>query len=275
MSDTDRRDEVELSDSLGMIVEVVDTARPEIDESEARRIIEAVLYAAGHPVTYAKLAEVLGTTEARARGIVCDYADVYNSSGDIERGVIMLCYDDCCQLSTKEAYGEYIRAALGIRRGGNLSPSSLEVLAIIAYNEPVTRAYVDLVRGVDSSYAVGSLADKHMIEVCGRLDVPGRPLLYRTTPDFLRVFGLNSLADLPKVATEAPMQEGDVLPIEDMEASLPNDAIGAAEDAFVPATEGTAEFIPEEDALSDDDGAEEVFVPEEDDASDEAVGDER
>ena len=95
----------------------------------------------------------------------------------------------------------YIREALGIKRGGNLSASSLEVLAIVAYNQPVTRAYVDAVRGVDSSYAVGSLLDKNLIEACGRMDAPGRPMLYVTTDKFLRVFGLNSLSELPE--TEA------------------------------------------------------------------------
>ena len=136
---------------------------------------------------------------------------------------MLLCFDDGCQLATKEEYGDYVRNALGIRRGGNLSASSLEVLAIVAYNEPVTRAFIDTVRGVDSSYAVTSLADKHMIERCGRLDVPGRPILYRTTDDFLRVFGLNSLNDLPEVKTRAPLHEGDVFPIENLEATVPTD----------------------------------------------------
>ena len=113
----------------------------------------------------------------------------------------MLCLPETCQLTTKEQYMPYIREALGIKRGGNLSASSLEVLAIVAYNQPVTRAYVDAVRGVDSSYAVGSLLAKNLIEACGRLDAPGRPMLYVTTDKFLRVFGLNSLSELPE--TEA------------------------------------------------------------------------
>ena len=113
----------------------------------------------------------------------------------------MLCLPETCQLTTKEQYMPYIREALGIKRGGNLSASSLEVLAIVAYNQPVTRAYVDAVRGVDSSYAVGSLLDKNLIEACGRMDAPGRPMLYVTTDKFLRVFGLNSLSELPE--TEA------------------------------------------------------------------------
>lgn len=268
MNDTEKIEVTDISDSLGMTLEVMEEVKPELDISHARRVIEAVLFAAGHPVTYAKLAEVLDSTESRIRDVVYEYAEEYNSpSTRLERGIILLCFDDCCQLSTRESYGDYVRSALGIRRGGNLSPSSLEVLAIIAYNEPVTRAYVDLVRGVDSSYAVGSLADKHMIEVCGRLDVPGRPLLYRTTPDFLRVFGLNSLADLPQVKAEVPVREGDMLPIEDMETTMPNDAVGAQEDPLVAATDGTAEFTDGED--------EEDFVPQDDtdDGQEESGGD--
>ena len=94
-----------------------------------------------------------------------------------------------------------IREALDIRRGGNLSASSMEVLAVVAYNQPVTRAFIDTVRGVDSSYAVSSLLDKGLLEPVGRLDAPGRPVLLGTTEKFLRVFGLKSLADLPE--TEA------------------------------------------------------------------------
>ncbi len=92
-----------------------------------------------------------------------------------------------------------IREALGIRRGGNLSNSSIETLSIIAYNQPVTRVYIDSVRGVDSSYAVSSLLERGLIECVGRLDQPGRPMLYGTTADFLRCFGLSSLAELPEV----------------------------------------------------------------------------
>lgn len=267
MNDTEKTNVTDISDSLGMTLEVMEEVKPELDISHARRVIEAVLFAAGHPVTYAKLAEVLNSTPSFIRDVVYTYAEEYNSpSTRLERGIIMLCFDDCCQLSTVEAYGDYVRAALGIRRGGNLSPSSLEVLAIIAYNEPVTRAYVDLVRGVDSSYAVTSLADKHMIEVCGRLDVPGRPLLYRTTPDFLRVFGLNSLADLPQVKVDAPMQEGNVIPIEDMEATMPTDALGAEDDALVEATDGTADLA--EDADEDFTAQEDDFVGEEESGGD-------
>ena len=188
-----------------------------VERAKAKSIIEAVLFAAGYPVKYEKLAQVLGTTPSKAKQIVAEYAKEYNGSPEdtLPRGILLLMFDDACQLCTKEEYSLHVREALGIRRGGNLSPSSIEVLAIIAYNEPVTRAYIDLVRGVDSSYAVTSLSDKHLIEVCGRLDVPGRPLLYRTTDDFLRVFGMQSLSDLPEVSITPENEKQQELPISD------------------------------------------------------------
>lgn len=182
-----------------------------------RKIIEAVLFAAGHPMEYSKLADTLGTTTGNVKKIVSDYAAEYNSDGIPERGVMLVMYPDSCQLCTKEEFGLHVRYALGIRRGGNLSASSLEVLAIVAYNQPVTRAFVDTVRGVDSSYTVSSLVEKNLIESCGRLDVPGHPHVYRTTDDFLRVFGLSSLSDLPDVPREeaVPSHEGETI-IEDV-----------------------------------------------------------
>ena len=190
---------------------VVDINEPEF-RSRAESVIEAVLFAAGYPVKYEKIASVLGITPEQAKQIVREYAKIYNGSNELSHGIILLAFDDACQLCTKEEFSSEIREALGIRRGGNLSPSSIEVLAIIAYNEPVTRAYIDTVRGVDSSYAVTSLTDKHLIEVCGRLDVPGRPLLYRTTDDFLRVFGMQSLSDLPEVALSSGEDKQQTLP---------------------------------------------------------------
>lgn len=171
-----------------------------LDTPSCQKIIEAVLFAAGHPITYQKLGQVLDMSAKDVRDIVKDYMEQYNAEDSpLPRGIMLVMFDEACQLCTREQYGTYIREALGIKRGGNLSQSSIETLAVIAYNEPVTRAFVDTVRGVDSSYGVSSLVDKQLIEPCGRLDVPGRPILYRTTEHFLRVFGLSSLQDLPKV----------------------------------------------------------------------------
>lgn len=172
------------------------------NENEIKAIIESVLFAAGHPVTYEKFSKLFDIQPKIVKKLIYDYAQEYNS-GDIPRGVIMLTFDNSCQLCTKEEYATYIREALNIRKGGNLSASSLETLAIIAYNQPTTRAYVDLVRGVDSTYAVNSLCDRELIESCGRLDAPGRPMLYKTTENFLRCFGLTSVNELPPMGDEA------------------------------------------------------------------------
>lgn len=201
-----------------------DAVQMDICEAEdirnIKRTVEAILFAAGHPITYDKLADVLNKTPAQVRKIVCEYAREYNDMDcPVPRGVMLLTFDDSCQLCTMEQYGQHIREALGIRRGGNLSASSIEVLAIVAYNEPVTRAYIDTVRGVDSNYSVNTLCEKHLIEPCGRLEAPGRPMLYRTTEDFLRVFGLNSLSELPQIALPMKPKEGEAL--EEASAEVP------------------------------------------------------
>ena len=163
---------------------------------DIQRAVEAILFAAGYPVKYEKLSEVIGLPQRDLRNLIEAMSRQYGN-----RGIQLLLFPDACQLATKEVFAPYIREALGIKRGGNLSASSLEVLAVVAYNQPVTRAYVDAVRGVDSAYAVSSLLDKGLIEAVGRLDAPGRPMLYSTTEKFLRVFGLRSILDLPE--TEA------------------------------------------------------------------------
>ena len=172
----------------------------DLDISHAQKIIEAILFAAGYPVSYNTIAKVLEITPGAAKKIVKDFAVEYNrEDGMLPRGIILIVFENTCQLCTKEQFGQYVRDALGIRRGGNLSQSSIETLAVIAYNEPVTRAFIDTVRGVDSSYAVANLREKELIATCGRLDVPGRPRLYKTTDNFLRVFGISSLEELPDV----------------------------------------------------------------------------
>ena len=159
--------------------------------------IEAILYAAGHPVDYDRIAEVLGLGRRDVKRIIEHMAQDYNKDDGLH-GISLLMYDDSCQFCTKELYAPYIREALGIRRGGNLSASSMEVLAVVAYNQPVTRTYIDTIRGVDSNYAVNSLIDKDLIRAEGRSDAPGRPMLYGTTEKFLRVFGISSLSELPE-----------------------------------------------------------------------------
>ncbi|MBR2907494.1 MAG: SMC-Scp complex subunit ScpB [Clostridia bacterium] len=183
--------------------------------------IEAILFAAGHPISYEKLAEVLSQKPKEIRATVRKMTEAYDG-----RGIMLLAFDDTCQLCTREEFLPYIRESLGIKRGGNLSNSSLEVLAIVAYNQPVTRAFIDTVRGVDSSYATSSLLEKELIAVTGHLDAPGRPSLLCTTDKFLRVFGLSSLSELPPAEQliMAPPETGEQT---ELEIPTVNDASSA------------------------------------------------
>ncbi len=190
----------------------MDNNLEKLDNKDIESAIEAILFAAGHPVTYEKLGEALDLFESQVKKKVKDFAEKYNA--DPKRGIMLLTFEGSCQLCTKERFLPYIKEVLGIRRGGNLSNSSLEVLAIIAYNEPVTRAFIDTVRKVDSAYVVNSLCEKNLIEACGRLDVPGRPNLYRTTPTFLRCFGIESLEQLPYVDLPRAPSEGEIIPLD-------------------------------------------------------------
>ena len=164
--------------------------------------LEAVLFAAGHPVSYATLARVFDMTPSKVKDKIFEYAIKYNDPKGFPRGVLLLTYGDSCQLCTKENYLHEIRDALGIRKSGTLSTAAMETLAVVAYNQPVTRVFVDTIRKVDSSYAMNSLIDRGLIECVGRLDVPGRPMQYGTTSDFLRCFGLKSIEDLPSASEE-------------------------------------------------------------------------
>lgn len=176
-------------------------------EGEERNVnfeeaLEAVLFAAGHPISYSALGRVFNMTPAQVKDRVFEYAVHYNSMQQIRRGVILLTYADSCQLCTKQYYLPEIRDVLGIKKSGTLSTSSMEALAIVAYNQPVTRVFVDTLRRADSSYAMNNLLDRGLIECRGRLDVPGRPMLYGTTNDFLRCFGLDDLCALPETSEE-------------------------------------------------------------------------
>lgn len=192
-----------MSDINNIEQQAVDTSTPAESTREVvfEEAVEAMLFAAGHPISYATIARVMEMTPLKVKEKIMDYALQYNNS-QLPRGVILLTYTDSCQLCTKSEYLYEIRDALGIKKSGTLSTSSLEVLAIVAYNQPVTRAFVDTLRRVDSSYAMNNLLDRGLIVSKGRLDVPGRPMLYGTTSDFLRCFGLDNLEGLPKTSDE-------------------------------------------------------------------------
>lgn len=219
---------------------------------ETEEAIEAILYAAGYPVRFDKLAEVLQITVKDVKAFVRNIEKKF-AEDDHAHGIQLLVFPASCQFATREQYAPYIREALGIRRGGNLSASSMEVLAVVAYNQPVTRSFIDMVRGVDSSYAVNSLLDKGLIEAAGRLDAPGRPMLYVTTDKFLRVFGLNALEELP--ATEALSAAAQAVQL-DMNKELDET------DAQQPAGDYEEPVDPEETNVIFETGAENAADPE-------------
>lgn len=161
---------------------------------EVESAIEGILFAAGEPVGVERLCVTLDIDRATADAVCQRLADQYSYE---RRGIRLVKLESSYQLCSAPEYAEYIRQAFESRRPARLSQPALEVLAIIAYYQPTTKAYVDQIRGVDSSYTVGLLAERELIEECGRLAVPGRPILYRTTLNFLRSFGLSSLEELP------------------------------------------------------------------------------
>lgn len=161
---------------------------------EIKAAVEAVLFAAGSPVSVSRIAEALEISKSEAQSIIEQLRDDYNKSN---RGITVIKLQDSCQMCNKKEYGEYIRRVMDLRRNTALSQAAMEVLAVIAYNQPVTKAFVEQVRGVDCSGVVGSLTTKGLIEEKGRLELPGRPLLYGTTENFLRCFQLDSIEDLP------------------------------------------------------------------------------
>lgn len=161
---------------------------------DLRSALEAVLFAAGDPVPAARLSLVLAVSEDEIWKTAQELAETYEKEG---RGVRILRLNDKLQMCSAPEYASVITKVMEQRKPPMLSQSSLETLSIVAYFQPVTRAYIDQVRGVDSSYTVGTLTDLGLIEVCGKLDVPGRPSLFRTTDRFLRTMGIQKLEDLP------------------------------------------------------------------------------
>ena len=159
-------------------------------------VIEGILFVSGEPVGISRLALVLDTDERAVTEACIKLRDMYEFG---RRGIRLVFLDKAVQLCSSPEYAEAIRLALEVRKPPTLSQQAMEVLSIVAYFQPVTKTYVEQIRGVDSSYTVGSLIDRGLIETCGRLSVPGRPLLYRTTQAFLRAFDIASLAELPEL----------------------------------------------------------------------------
>ena len=158
--------------------------------------IEAILFAAGEPVPAARISLILGVSEDEVYAAGKALSDEYSFN---LRGIRLLKLDKSLQLCSSPEYASVITKTLEHRKPPMLSQPALETLAVVAYFQPVTRAYIDQVRGVDSSYTVGVLLEKGLIERCGKLDVPSRPSLLRTTDVFLRTMGVSELSELPEL----------------------------------------------------------------------------
>ena len=161
---------------------------------EYKASIEAILFSHGEPLGADRLAELLELDVETVHRLAGDLMSEINTRNG---GIMMVRLDEQYQLCTRKEYSDLIRRALDIRRNTPLSQAAMEVLAIIAYNQPVTKAFVEQVRGVDCSAVIQGLVQKNLIEECGRLELPGKPLLYGTTPVFLRSFGVSKLDELP------------------------------------------------------------------------------
>ena len=181
---------------------------------ELEHTIEGILFAAGDPVPMERLATALEQDVETVERVCSSLADEYRYQ---RRGICLVRTENSWQMCTAPEYAPDIRKTLEHRKPAKLSQTALEVLAIVAYFQPVTRAYVEQIRGVDSSYTVGLLLERQLIEEAGRLAVPGRPMQFRTTHHFLRTFGLTSLDDLPELPSAT--QEGTQLTL-DLESAI-------------------------------------------------------
>lgn len=178
---------------------------------QLERSVEAVLFASGEPVEAARICEALGIDEKMVRNLIERIRERYlgqQSPFDI------VALGESFQMCTLPEYGEAVRSVLELRKASPLSAAALEVLAVIAYNQPVTRAFIEQVRGVDCSSIVRGLCDKALIEEAGRLPVPGKPIAYRTTANFLRSFGIESLSQLPEIPELPPDEPSEDEPVQ-------------------------------------------------------------
>ena len=169
---------------------------PTLEQNDLQRALMAVLFAAGEPVDAQRLSVSLEVDEEeihREAQSLMDQLSYHRS------GIRIVRLENAYQMCSSGEMSGYVTKTLETRKPPKLSPSQLETLTIIAYYQPATKAYVEQLRGVDSAYSISALLTKKLVEECGRLNVPGRPILYRTTPDFLRTFGLASLEELPEI----------------------------------------------------------------------------
>ena len=184
-----------------------------MEQTELQRAIEAILFAAGERVDVSRLAFTLETDENEIIAAADALADQLAFE---RRGIRILRLEKGYQMVSSGEMADYVTKALETRKPPKLSSSQLESLTIIAYYQPATKAMVEQIRGVDSAYSISALMNKRLIEEAGRLNVPGRPIQYKTTPDFLKTFGLSSLEELPpidKIAFGEPIELPEEAPV--------------------------------------------------------------
>lgn len=167
-----------------------------MNNQEMKCAAEAILFASGESVEISRIAQALELTNKKAEELLQELTDEFNNQN---HGFMLKRYKESYQFVTKKVYGEQIRTVMDLNRKNPLSQAAMEVLSVIAYNQPVTKAFVEQIRGVDCSGVIGSLTIKGLIEEQGRLELPGRPLLYGTTENFLRCFNISSIEELPPI----------------------------------------------------------------------------
>ena len=172
--------------------------------SELTSAFEAVLFSGGEPQSIDRFSQVFDITPEKVVKVMEALEKRLNEQ---KSGLELLRLDNTYQLATKAEYADYLKKMFDIRRRTPLSPAALEVLAVVAYNQPVTKSFIEQVRGVDCSGVVTTLVEKGLIEECGRLELPGKPLLYGTTKNFLRCFGINDLSELPPLPKNENAEE--------------------------------------------------------------------
>lgn len=177
-----------------------------LTNKEINAALEAILFAAGEPLEIARIAQAL---EMETDEVTIHLAALANELDDNARGICLLRLGNKYQLCSRTEYAGQIRAVLDIKRNAPLSPAAFEVLAVVAYNQPVTKGYIEQIRGVDCTGVISTLCQRGLLEEKGRLDLPGRPLLYGTTSDFLRCFCISSLSELPELPQKREQTDDD------------------------------------------------------------------
>ena len=196
-----------------------------MEQQDLQRAIEAILFAAGERVELSRLAMALETDEKDVAQAAEKLMDEFSYN---RRGIRIIRLEQGYQMVSSGEMADYITKALETRKPPRLSSSQLEALTIVAYYQPATKAMIEQIRGVDSSYSVAALMNKRLIEECGRLNVPGRPILYRTTPDLLRTFGMSSLEELPpieKVHFGEPMIQEEIAEVTDAQSAADSEQV--------------------------------------------------